>query len=409
MMNVPATLRISFRALRVNKMRSALTMLGMIIGVGAVIAMLAVGTGAGRKIAEQISSMGSNLLMVLPGATTSGGVRMGSGTQPTLTLADADAIRKECPAVQDVAPVLSGVAQIVYGHQNWSTVVVGTTPGMLTVRDWSLVSGRPFTEQDVKSATKVCLLGKTVVDNLFGDMDPLGQMIRIKKVPFVVIGLLATKGQSPQGQDQDDSVYVPVTTAQKKLFGTSFPGMIRIMMVKAKNTDDLAAAEKQINELLRQRHHIGPKQENDFTVRNLTQMMETAQESAKVMTLLLGAIASVSLLVGGIGIMNIMLVSVTERTREIGIRMAIGAKTWDIRLQFIIEALMLSFIGGIVGICFGISGSKILSILAGWPTIISPLSILSAFGFSGLVGIFFGFYPAYKASLLDPIDALRYE
>ncbi|MCL4476896.1 MAG: ABC transporter permease [Nitrospirae bacterium] len=390
-------------------MRSALTMLGIIIGVGAVIAMLAVGTGASKKIAEQISSMGSNLLIILPGATTAGGVRMGAGTQPTLTMGDAEAIQKECPAVADVAPVHSGVAQVVYGHQNWSTGVVGTTPSMLEVRDWSLASGRPFTLQDVKSATKVCLLGQTVVDNLFGSMDPLGQIIRIKKIPFTVIGVLAAKGQSPSGQDQDDTIYVPVTTAQKKLFGTSFPGMVRIIMVKAKSAEDLGPAEKQINELLRQRHHIGQKQENDFTVRNLTQIMQTAEQSTKVMTLLLGAIASVSLLVGGIGIMNIMLVSVTERTREIGIRMAVGAKTWDIRLQFIIEALTLSLIGGVIGIIIGVSGSKILSSLAGWPTIVSPLSIFLAFGFSGLVGIFFGFYPAYKASNLNPIDALRFE
>jgi len=409
MINLPSTLRISFRALRVNKTRSALTMLGVIIGVGAVIIMLAVGTGASRQIAEQISSMGSNLLIILPGATTAGGVRMGSGTQPSLTTGDAEAVRKECPAVRDVAPILSGVAQIVYGHENWSTGVVGTTPGMLRVRDWSLSAGRPFTEQDVKSAVKVCLLGKTVSENLFGYMDPLGRMIRIKKVPFMVIGVLAAKGQTPTGQDQDDTVYVPVTTAQKKLFGTTFPGMVRIIMVKAKNREDLPAAEKQINELLRQRHRIGPKQENDFTVRNLTQMMETAEQSAKVMTLLLRAIASVSLLVGGIGIMNIMLVSVTERTREIGIRMAVGAKTWDIRMQFMVEAIILSFIGGVAGVMIGISGSKILSMLAGWPTVISPLSIILAFGFSGLVGVFFGFYPAYKASLLDPIDALRYE
>ena len=409
MINIPSTFRISFRALRVNKMRSALTMLGIIIGVGAVIAMLAVGTGASKKIAEQISSMGSNLLIILPGATTAGGVRMGAGTQPTLTIGDADAIQKECPAVSDVAPVHNGVAQVIYGHQNWSTGVVGTTPSMLIVRDWTLAAGRNFTEQDVKSATKVCLLGQSVVDNLFGDMDPIGQFIRIKNLPFTVIGVLAPKGQSAQGQDQDDTILVPVTTAQKKLFGTSFPGMVRTIMVKAKSTEDLAPAEKQVNELLRQRHHISPKQENDFTVRNLTQIMQTAEQSTKVMTLLLGAIASVSLLVGGIGIMNIMLVSVTERTREIGIRMAIGAKTWDIRLQFIIEALTLSLIGGVAGIILGISGSELISVFAGWSTVISPLSILLAFGFSGMVGIFFGFYPAYKASLLDPIDALRYE
>jgi len=409
MINIPSTFRISFRALKVNKMRSALTMLGIIIGVGAVIAMLAVGTGASRKIAEQISSMGSNLLIILPGSTTAGGVRMGAGTQPTLTMGDTEAIQRECPSVAYVAPVHNGVAQVVYGHQNWSTGVVGTTPSMLIVRDWPLASGRSFTDQDVKNATKACLLGQTVVDNLFGDMDPIGQFIRIKNVPFVVTGVLSPKGQSPQGQDQDDTVYIPVTTAQKKLFGTSFPGMVRTIMVKAKSTEDLSSAERQINELLRQRHHIGLRQDNDFTVRNLTQIMQTAEQSTKVMTLLLGAIASVSLLVGGIGIMNIMLVSVTERTREIGIRMAIGAKTWDIRLQFIIEALTLSLIGGVVGIILGVSGSRLISIFAGWSTVISPFSVLLAFGFSGLVGIFFGFYPAYKASLLDPIEALRYE
>jgi putative ABC transport system permease protein len=409
MINIPSTVKISLRALRVNKMRSALTMLGIIIGVGAVIAMLAVGTGASMQISAQISSMGSNLLIILPGATTAGGVRMGAGTQPTLTMDDSQAILRECPAVADVAPVLSGVAQVVYGHQNWSTGVVGTTPGMLDVRDWQLASGRSFTEQDVKSATKVCLLGQTVVDNLFGDENPVGKIIRIKSVPFMVAGVLASKGQSPTGQDQDDTIYIPVTTAQKKLFGTAFPGMVRIIMVKAKSEQDLGPAEQQINELLRQRHHIGPKQDNDFTVRNLTQMMQAAEQSTKVMTLLLGAIASVSLLVGGIGIMNIMLVSVTERTREIGIRMAIGAKTWDIRLQFIIEALILSLTGGVAGIILGVSGSEILAMVAGWTTVVSPFSILMAFGFSGLVGIFFGFYPAYKASLLNPIDALRYE
>jgi putative ABC transport system permease protein len=409
MINIPSTIKISFRALWVNKMRSALTMLGIIIGVGAVIAMVAVGTGASQKISEQISSMGSNLLIILPGSTSAGGVRMGSGSQPTLSMGDSDAILKECPAVSDVGPTLGGVAQIVYGHLNWSTGVSGTTPGMLVVRDWALSAGRPFTQQDVKSATKVCLLGQTVVENLFGDQNPVGQTIRIKNVPFTVIGVLAEKGQSAQGQDQDDTIFIPVTTAQKKLFGTQFPGMVRIIMVKAKSAEDLSAAEKQITELLRQRHHIGQKQDNDFTVRNLTQIMQAAEQSSKVMTLLLGAIASVALLVGGIGIMNIMLVSVTERTREIGIRMAIGAKTWDIRLQFIIEALTLSLIGGVIGIIIGVSTAVILSSVSGWPTVVSILSILLAFSFSGFIGIFFGFYPAYKASLLNPIDALRYE
>jgi putative ABC transport system permease protein len=409
MINIPSTLKISLRALRVNKMRSALTMLGIIIGVGAVIAMLAVGTGASEKISEQISSIGSNLIIILPGSTTSGGLRMGMGSQPTLTRDDAEAIQKECSAVQDVAPVLNGAAQIVYSNQNWSTGVYGTTSSMLAIRDWPISSGRAFTDQDIRNATKVALLGQTVVDNLFGSIDPVGQMIRIKKVPFMVIGVLDRKGQSPQGQDQDDTIYIPVTTAQKKIFGTSFPGMVRTIMVKARSTEDLPVAEKQIIELLRQRHHLSARQDNDFTVRNLTQIMQVAEQSTKVMTLLLGAIASVSLLVGGIGIMNIMLVSVTERTREIGIRMAVGAKTWDIRLQFIIEALTLALIGGITGILLGVGGSKLLSMFAGWSTVVSTLSVILAFGFSGLVGIFFGFYPAYKASLLNPIDALRYE
>jgi putative ABC transport system permease protein len=409
MIDIPSTIKISLRSLRVNKMRSGLTMLGIIIGVGAVITMLAVGSGARERIAAQISSMGSNLLIILPGSTTSGGVRMGGGTQPTLSMGDADAIQKECPSVQLAAPIHNGTAQVIYGSLNWSTGIVGTTPALLEVREWLLTAGRPFTYDDVRSAAKVCLLGQTVVDNLFGGIDPVGKNIRIKNVPFNVVGVLDKKGQSPNGQDQDDTIYVPVTTAQKKIFGTAFPGMVRTIMVKAKSAEDLAAAEKQIKELLRQRHRIGQKQDDDFTVRNLTQAMQAAEESTKVMTLLLGAIASVSLLVGGIGIMNIMLVSVTERTREIGIRMAIGARTWDIRLQFIIEALILSLIGGIAGIAAGISASELISIFAGWTTIINISSILLSFGFSGFIGIFFGFYPAYKASLLDPIEALRYE
>ena len=409
MINIPSTLKISLRAIRVNKMRSGLTMLGMIIGVGSVIAMLAVGTGASKKIEEQISSIGSNLLLVQPGSQTSGGLRMGMGSQTTLTKDDADAILREIPKVQEVAPILNGGAQIVYGNQNWSTGVYGSTPGIFVVRDWSLTIGRIFTEQDVRSATKVAILGQTVVTNLFGSSNPVGQVIRIKKIPFTVIGVLEEKGQSIQGQDQDDVIYIPVSTAQKKIFGTPFPGMVRNIMVKVRSAADLGAVERDLNSLLRERHHIGPKSDTDFHVMNLTQMMQMAEQSTQVMTLLLGAIASVSLLVGGIGIMNIMLVSVTERTREIGIRMAVGAKTWDIRLQFIIEALTLSLMGGILGIILGVGGAKILSVLAGWSTVVSPLSIILAFGFSALVGIFFGFYPAYKASLLNPIDALRYE
>jgi putative ABC transport system permease protein len=371
--------------------------------------MLAVGTGARQRISEQISSIGSNLLMILPGTTTAGGVRMGAGSQPTLSMGDAESIQKEVPSALYVAPSLSGVAQVVYGGQNWSTGVNGTTPALLGVRDWNVSSGRSFTDDDVRSATKVCLLGASVVDNLFGGADPVGQVVRIKSVPFSVIGVLERKGQSPTGQDQDDTVLIPVTTAQKKIFGTAFPGMVRIIMVKTRTTDDLSIAESQINDLLRQRHRIGSRQDDDFTVRNLTQMMQAAEQSTKVMTLLLGAVASVSLLVGGIGIMNIMLVSVTERTREIGIRMAIGARTWDIRLQFMIEAIVLSLIGGTLGIVLGLAGSKALSMIAGWPTTVSVLSVLLSFSFSGMVGVFFGFYPAYKASLLDPIEALRRE
>jgi putative ABC transport system permease protein len=409
MISILSTLRIALRALWVNKMRSSLTMLGIIIGVSAVITMLAVGTGASQKISEQISSIGSNLLIVVPGSSTQGGIRMGGGSQSTLTRDDADAILRECSSVSTVAPMHNGAAQVVFGNQNWSTGIQGTTPGILVIKDCGLTAGRNMTDQDIRNATKVCLLGQTVVDNLFGSMDPIGQIIRIKKIPFMVIGVLESKGQSLVGQDQDDTIIVPLTTAQKKLFGTTFPGMVRTIMVKAASTEDLTIAERQVNDLLRQRHHIGQNKEDDFTVRNLTQMLEMAQQATNIMTLLLGAIASVSLLVGGIGIMNIMLVSVTERTREIGIRMAVGAKTWDIRIQFIIEALTLSMIGGIVGIIIGSGGSAILSAVVGWPTIVSPLSILLSFSFSGLVGIFFGFYPAYKASLLNPIDALRFE
>jgi putative ABC transport system permease protein len=390
-------------------MRSGLTMLGIIIGVGAVIVMLAVGTGASQRISQQISSMGSNLIIVMSGSRTSAGLRIGAGSQANLTLGDAEAVARECPAVADVAPMHNGAAQVVFGNQNWATGIEGSSPGILAVRDWTLASGRPFTEQDVRNATKVCLLGQTVVDNLFGNTSPLDQIIRIKKIPFVVIGVLSPKGQSMMGQDQDDTVIVPVTTAQRKIFGTRLPGTVRHIVVKARSAEDLPAAEEQITELLRERHRLTPREENDFTVRNLTQIMEAAEQSTRIMALLLAAIASVSLLVGGIGIMNIMLVSVTERTREIGIRMAVGAKTWDIRLQFLIEALTLSLIGGTIGILLGVSGAKLLSALAGWTTVVSPLSVLLAFGFSGLVGLFFGFYPAYKASQLNPIDALHYE
>ncbi len=404
-----ASFWIALRALMVNKMRSALTMLGIIIGVGAVIAMVAVGTGAKQRIADQIASMGSNLLIVLSGSSTSGGLRFGSGTVPTLTVDDAKAILSEIPSVKYVAPTLPGGAQVVFGNQNWSTIINGTTPEALEIRDWPVAQGRTFMQQDIDGAAKVCILGQTVVDNLFGGIDPVGQIIRIKMVPFTVVGVLASKGQSTYGQDQDDTIVVPLTTAQKKLFGMQFPGLVRMILVQAMSPEVMKDVENQINDLLRQRHHIQPKQDNDFSVRNLTEIMSTAEQSANVMRYLLLAIASISLIVGGIGIMNIMLVSVTERTREIGIRIAVGAKGRDILLQFLIESLVLSLIGGTIGIGMGVAGTLVLSKLTQWPTLFSVEAILLAFLFSGSVGVFFGFYPARKASMLNPIEALHYE
>jgi putative ABC transport system permease protein len=404
-----ASFRIALRALVANKMRSALTMLGIIIGVGAVITMIAVGSGAQRRIADQIASMGSNLLIVMSGSSTSGGMRFGAGTVPTLTADDAKAIQTEIPGVKYTAPSINGVAQVVYGNQNWSTIITGLTPEALYIRDWPVAAGRAFTQQDIDGATKVCLLGNTVAENLFGGIDPLGQIVRIKKVPFTVVGLLTPKGQSTWGQDQDDFIFVPLTIAQKQLFGMQFPGMVRTISIQAKGPEVMKEVEEQVTDLLRQRHRIQPNQENDFTVRNLTEVMSSAEESAKVMSLLLGAIASISLIVGGIGIMNIMLVSVTERTREIGIRIAVGAKGKDILLQFLIESLVLSLIGGTLGIGIGMAGTLVLSSFTKWPVLFSIEAILLSFLFSGSVGVFFGFYPARKASLLNPIEALRYE
>jgi putative ABC transport system permease protein len=409
MTRVFASLRIALRALMANKMRSTLTMLGIIIGVGAVIAMIAVGSGAKQRIAEQIASMGSNLLMVMSGSSTSGGFRGGAGTVPTLTVDDAKAIQTEIPGVKYVSPGISGVAQVVYGNQNWSTIINGAAPEILEIRGWSLSSGRPFTQQENDGAAKVCILGQTVAENLFGGIDPIGQIVRIKKIPFIVIGVLSPKGQTTWGQDQDDLIFVPLTSAQKRLFGMAFPGMVRNIAVQATELERMKEVETQINDLLRQRHHIQPNQENDFSVRNLTELMSSAEQSANVMSLLLGAIASISLIVGGIGIMNIMLVSVTERTREIGIRIAVGAKGRDILFQFLIESLVLSLMGGILGIGIGMVGTFILSSITKWPSLFSINAILLAFLFSGSVGVFFGFYPARKASLLNPIEALRYE
>ena len=403
------TLRIAFKALGRNKMRSSLTMLGIIIGVGAVIAMIAIGSGAKARIQEQIASMGSNLLIVLSGSATSGGMRWGHGSVPTLTVEDAKAIANELSAVKYAAPVLQGIAQVVFGNQNWSTVTFATTPEALLIRDWPVVGGRPLTQADIDGAAKVCLLGRTVAENLFGEMDPVGQVVRVKKFPFTVVGVLSGKGQTTWGQDQDDVVYVPLTTGQRLLFGQQFPGMVRSISVQATGQDTMKLAEEQITQLLRQRHRLRPSQENDFFVRNLTEAFSTAEESARVMSILLGAIASISLLVGGIGIMNIMLVSVTERTREIGIRMAVGARGRDILYQFLVEALVLSLVGGVIGIVLGITASQLISQFFKWPTLISASAILLSFSFAGGIGVFFGFYPARTASNLDPIEALRYE
>jgi len=408
-MNFPMTLRIALKALGRNKMRSSLTMLGIIIGVGAVIAMIAIGSGAKARIQEQIASMGSNLLIVLSGSATSGGIRFGSGSVPTLTVEDSKAIASELSAVKYAAPVLQGVAQIVFGNQNWATITFASTPEVLLIRDWPVVKGRSIIQSDVEGAAKVCLLGQTVVDNLFGDIDPVGQVVRVKQFPFTVVGVLSTKGQTTWGQDQDDVVYVPLTTGQRLLFGQQFPGMVRSIAVQATGPDTMNLAEDQITGLLRQRHRIRANQDNDFSVRNLTEAMSAAEESAKVMSILLGAIASISLLVGGIGIMNIMLVSVTERTREIGIRMAVGARGRDILWQFLVEALVLSLIGGIIGIVLGVGASQLISQMFKWPTLISINALLLSFSFAGGVGIFFGFYPARKAAQMDPIEALRYE
>jgi len=408
-MNIFMTLRVALKAIGRNKMRSGLTMLGIIIGVGAVITMISIGSGAKARVREQIASLGSNVLIIRSGSATSGGVRMGAGSIPTLTVEDAEAIAGEISVVKYVAPRLNGVAQVVFQNQNWSTLTRATTPDALLIRDWPVVQGRSMIRSDVEGAKKVCLLGRTVTDNLFGEMDPIGQVIRINQFPFLVIGVLREKGQTTWGRDQDDVVYVPLTTGQRLLFGAQFPGMVNSIRVQAKDSGVLKRAEEEIRRLLRQRHGIRSKQEDDFSIRNLTETLSTAEESARVMSILLGAMASISLLVGGIGIMNIMLVSVTERTREIGIRTAVGARARDILWQFLMEALVLSLIGGILGVFVGILASRVIAQYFHWPMLLSLSTLLLSFLFAAGVGIFFGLYPACKAAQLDPIEALRYE
>ncbi|MBM3534865.1 MAG: FtsX-like permease family protein [Alphaproteobacteria bacterium] len=405
------SLSVALRALRVNALRSALTMLGIIIGVGAVIVMVAIGSGAHQRVAEQIRSLGSNLIILLPGAVTTGGARLGTGTRPSLTEEDAVAITRELPIVEVAAPTVRGQVQVVFGNQNWSSWAVGTTADFLVAREWNVAEGRLFTPEEMSSAAKVTLLGKTVAEKIFGDGDPVGQVIRIRHVPFTIIGVLDKKGQSTQGTDQDDFLMTPITTAKRRLLG--FTGTraraVGSILVKVTEGESMKDAEDQIRDLLRQRHKLQARDDDDFNLRNLADIMETREASSRILSLLLLAVASVSLIVGGIGIMNIMLVSVTERTREIGLRMAVGARGRDILVQFLVEAVTLSLIGGTVGIALGVAGSVAIASFAGWPTLIEPLAILIAFLFSGAVGVFFGFYPAKKASELDPIEALRFE
>jgi putative ABC transport system permease protein len=398
----------AWRAMGANRLRTLLTMLGMVIGVGAVVLMMAIGQGAQYAVAQTISSMGSNIFVVLSGFTSTGGVRSGSGNAPTLNVSDANAIA-ELDGVDTVAPVHWGSVQMVYGPNNWNAWVQGTTPAYLDARSWPIADGASFTDSDVRAATRVALIGRTVAQNLFGDENPVGKTFRIGQAPFTVLGVLAPKGQNLEGRDQDDLVVMPLTTAQRKVFGTPFQGSVRQILVKASSAETMPAVEKSIEALLRQRHRLRDSADNDFTLRNLTAVADTAAETTRVMSLLLGAIASVSLLVGGIGIMNIMLVSVTERTREIGIRMAIGARERDILAQFLLEAIIISVIGCAIGLILGVGGALLVNQLAKMTVVVSGSSVLTAFAVAAGVGIFFGFYPARKAARLDPIEALRYQ
>jgi len=410
-MNMLSTMRIALRALRVNKLRSMLTMLGIIIGVGAVITMISVGSGAQARVEEQIKALGSNLMVIIPGSVTAGGARVGAGGAQTLTEDDAAAIAREIPEVQVAAPALRGGDQVVAGANNWAVTILGITPDYFEAREWTIAAGRIFEPQEVARSGKVAIIGQSTARQLFGEGDPIDQQVRIRNVPFTIIGLLESKGQTMSGSDQDDVVMVPITTARNRLFGNPQGRQRRVhqISVKVREGMDMKEAEAKIADLLRQRHRLQPGQEDDFSIRNLTEILQAREESSKVLTYLLAAVASVSLLVGGIGIMNIMLVSVTERTREIGLRMAVGARRHDILKQFLVEAVTLSLLGGVLGIALGVVGSIAIGELAGWRTELQPEAVLLSVGFAAAIGMFFGFYPARKASRLLPIEALRYE
>src|SRR5215470_3452118 len=412
MNRIVASNRIALRALKVNRMRSALTMLGIIIGVAAVIAMVGVGSGATQRIQEQIRSIGSNLIIVLPGSVSSNGVRLGSGAVASLTQDDAKAIAIECPSVALAAPTVRGGVQAVYGSNNWATTVQGVTPDYVTLRDYTMMSGDFFTTQDVDSAAKTAVLGVTVVKNLFGDADPTGQTVIIKNVPFTVVGVLAPKGQSPTGQDQDDIILLPISTATQKVIGANKANAKAVgqVMVQAISPEAMNQAMQEVEALLRERHKIEPGADDDFTIRNLTEVFQAQEASAQVMSILLGAIASVSLIVGGIGIMNIMLVSVTERTGEIGLRQAVGARRRDVLWQFLLEAITLTLLGGAAGVIVGVVVALLIQFFL--PSLKAGISfgaISAGLAVSASVGLFFGLWPAYRAARLDPIDALRYE
>ena len=401
-----ATFKIAVRALRRNTMRTILTMLGIIIGVGAVIAMVSIGNGAKAQVEAQIASLGQNVILIMSGNVTRGGFGMGFGSSPSLTRGDYAALRGEVPGIVGISPEVRANAQVAVGNQNNNIQVSGVGEDYIDIRSWPLATGVNFTEADIRSATKVAIIGKTTATSLFGDLDPVGQIIRVKNAPFTVVGTLSSKGMSMMGSDQDDIVLVPYTSAMVRLTGAT---TFRSFNVQAASPDEVAATQIRITELLRQRHRIADGRDDDFMVRTQQEISEMATSTSRVMTILLGAIASVSLLVGGIGIMNIMLVSVTERTREIGVRMAVGARGRDILLQFLIEAVTLSISGGLIGILLGVGGARLVSINFGWNTLVSVQSIVVAFAFSAVIGVFFGFYPARKAAQLDPIDALRFE